>query len=157
MMMERYDGNERHRAYEPKKALMLMGPEHGALAEQLGLELALQGVTAHMESDVLAGAGLVNQGGYDVIITGPGYDSLADHVNSLPSGRRTQLIAISDNGVQADAKFSSGAEVVDYVRSGWLNEHYKANEPAQSYKAETDSDQMGAAELEILMMRAVPR
>ncbi len=157
MMMERYDGNERHRAYEPKKALMLMSPEHGALAQQLGIELALQGVAAHMESDFHTGEELVKQGGYDVIITGPGYDILAGRVKSLPSGKRTQLVAISDNGIQADAKFSSGAEAVNYVRSGWLNEHYKANEPAQSYRAEKDSDQMGAAELEILMMQAVPR
>ncbi|MBU2560787.1 MAG: hypothetical protein KKD17_00680 [Nanoarchaeota archaeon] len=143
--------------YRPENVLILMSQVDQEVARQLGLELALRGTSVHAENDDLTAAVLLENGKYDVVITGMEFPHVAQYVKSRPAEDRPLAVAVSTNGVKADIKLHNTRDLIGYVRSGLLDEHYREHMTGQAIRAEEQSPEMAYALLECELMRSTDK
>lgn len=125
--------------YMPRNALIVMSQEDRQYATQVARSLLAQKIRFSIKSDRAEALKYLDQHNVDVLITGRGYDAVANYIETHKDDHGTFTIAVSNNGVRADVKLQSQDDLGSYVKEGLVGQHYLHNSDAQACRKDLDS------------------
>lgn len=133
------DATKNDAGYMPRNALIVMSQEDRKYASQVARSLLAQKIRFSIKSDAQDAIRYLDQHNVDVLITGNGYDPVANYIESHKRDHGTFTVAVSNNGVKADMKLTNPDDLSEYVKEGLVMQHYLDNADAQACRRDLDA------------------
>ncbi|MFH1063546.1 MAG: hypothetical protein V1729_00530 [Candidatus Woesearchaeota archaeon] len=133
--------------YAPRNALIVMSETDKPYVSQLARSLMAQGIRFSYRSDKEEALNYLQSHNVDVLITGNGYDAIANYVETHNEDHGTFTIAVSNNGVRADVKLQSTTDLGTYIQEGLVRQDYMHNSDAQACRRDFEELSKGIESL----------